>query len=402
MERDAERIERLTVALGAANLDALCCRLPHNVLLLTGYWPMLGTAIALLTRDGDLALLVPEDEHLLARRGWVDDARIALFSPVTLDHLGNCNEAARSLLAAAGRRLGLARAAVGYEGQFGFAPVPYVALATGNGTTLDLYKTALPGADFWDATALLDEQRATLTARELTAATRACAVAEQAFRAARKAIHTGVTEAQVAAVAQTRLEIAGLRESGVQRAGGRAFCMSGPRSADAYRAYALTSNRSLQSGDFVLVHVNSYVDGFWTDLTRTYFLGEPSGRQLAMYEAVFEARTRAFRTVGDGVRAAAVDATARDHLNAVGFGTAFKHQLGHGVGYGAIYHGNQPRLHPCSEDVLQSGMVCNIEPAVYIDGFGGLRHCDDVAVLPTGLQLLSPFHTSLADLLIAD
>src|SRR6476646_10244041 len=106
MERDAERIERLTAALGAANLDALCCRLPHNVLLLTGYWPMLGTAIALLTRDGDLALLVPEDEHLLARHGWVDDARITLFSPITLDHLGNGNKAVRSLLAEAGRRLG--------------------------------------------------------------------------------------------------------------------------------------------------------------------------------------------------------------------------------------------------------------------------------------------------------
>jgi Xaa-Pro dipeptidase len=402
MERDAERIDRLTAALGAANLDALCCRLPHNVLLLTGYWPMLGTAIALLTRDGDLALLVPEDEHLLARHGWVDDARITLFSPSTLDHLGNGNKAARSLLAEAGRRLGLARAAVGYEGQFGFAPVPYVALATGTGTSLDLYKMALPDTDFWDATVLLDEQRATLTARELTAAARACAVAEQAFRAARRAIRLGATEAQVAAAAQTRLEIAGLREPLVQRAGGRAFCMSGPRSADAYRAYALTSDRPLQSGDFVLVHVNSYVDGFWTDLTRTYFLGEPSGRQLALYEAVFEARSRAFRVVGDGVPAAAVDAAARDHLTAAGFGAAFKHQLGHGVGYGAIYHGNQPRLHPCSEDVLHGGMVCNIEPAVYIDGFGGLRHCDDVAVLPTGMQLLSPFHASLADLLIAD
>lgn len=402
MERDAERIERLTAALGAANLDALCCRLPHNVLLLTGYWPVLGTAIALLARDGDVALIVPEDEYPLARRGWVDDARIAPFSPTTLDHLGNGNEAARPLLTEAGRRLGLARAAVGYEGQFGLTPVPYVALATGNGASLDLYKAALPDADFWDVTALLDGQRATLTARELVAATRACAVAAQAFRAARKAIRTGVTEAQVAAAAQARLEIAGLREPGVQRAGGRAFCMSGPRSAEAYRAYALTSDRALQSGDFALVHVNSYVDGFWTDLTRTYFLGEPSGRQLAMYEAVFEARALALRAIGAGVRAATVDAAAREHLAAAGFGAAFKHQLGHGVGYGAIYHGNLPRLHPCSEDVLQDGMVCNIEPAVYIDGLGGLRHCDDVAVQAQGLQLLSPFHASLDDLLIAD
>ena len=85
MERDAERLERLTAALDTANLDALCCRLPHNVLLLTGYWPMLGTAIALLTRDGDLALVVPDDERALARRRWLADERIASFRPITLD-----------------------------------------------------------------------------------------------------------------------------------------------------------------------------------------------------------------------------------------------------------------------------------------------------------------------------
>jgi len=113
MERDKERIERLTAALGATNLDALCCRLPHNVLLLTGYWPMLGTAIALLTRDGEIALIVPEDEGDLARRGWVADERIASFRPITLDHLGNGSEAAHPLLAEAGRHLGLARAAIG-------------------------------------------------------------------------------------------------------------------------------------------------------------------------------------------------------------------------------------------------------------------------------------------------
>jgi len=55
--------------------------LPHNVPLLTGYWPMLGTAIALLTRAGDLALIVPEDERVLARRGWVADERITSFRP---------------------------------------------------------------------------------------------------------------------------------------------------------------------------------------------------------------------------------------------------------------------------------------------------------------------------------
>ncbi len=113
-------------------------------------------------------------------------------------------------------------------------------------------------------------------------------------------------------------------------------------------------------------------------------------------------RALALRAIGDGVRASAVDAAARDHLTAAGFGAAFTHQLGHGIGYGAIYHGNLPRLHPCSEDMLRDGMACNIEPAMYIEGRGGLRHCDDVVVRLDGVQLLSPFHASLADLLLTD
>lgn len=402
MERDTTRLDTLTRALVHSKLEALCCRLPQNVLLLTGYWPMLGTAIALLTRAGTLTLIVPEDERDLARRGWVAEEWILGFAPATLDHLDDSDTAARPLLAEAAGRMGLDRASIGYEGGENSTPAPYVALVTHGRERLALYKAAIPEATFLDATALLADQRAHLTGREIAATGRACAVAELAFRSAHAALRPGVTEAQIAAAAQGELEGSGLQIAGTQRAGGRAFCMSGPRSAEAYRAYALTSNRTLQQGDFVLVHINSYVDGFWTDLTRTYFLGVPSGRQLAMYEAVLEARLRALHTLGAGVRAATVDAAARDRLTAAGFGAAFKHQLGHGVGYGAIYYNDPPRLHPCSEDILRENMVCNLEPAIYLTDFGGLRHCDMVAVLHEGFQLLSPFHSSLAELLITD
>lgn len=98
--------------------------------------------------------------------------------------------------------------------------MPYVALAAGIGATLGLYKAALPDADFWDATALLERQRMILTGREQALLARACMIAEGAFGAARAAIHVGATEVQVAAAAQAQLEIAGLREPAVQRAGG--------------------------------------------------------------------------------------------------------------------------------------------------------------------------------------
>jgi Xaa-Pro aminopeptidase len=83
-----------------------------------------------------------------------------------------------------------------------------------------------------------------------------------------------------------------------------------------------------------------------------------------------------------------------------GFGALFRHSTGHGVGFAAIDAGAQPRLHPASPDVLLKGMVCNVEPAIYIDGYGGIRHCDVVAVTESGCAVLTPFHTELDDLVI--
>ena len=186
------------------------------------------------------------------------------------------------------------------------------------------------------------------------------------------------------------------------RAGGFVFCMSGPNAAQAYAAYAHSGTRRVKESDIVLVHCNSYADGFWTDITRTYCLGEIDPRQRTMYDAVFAARGAALASIRAGVRAADVDAAAREALASRGFGAQFKHSTGHGVGFAAIDAGAQPRLHPASPDVLLAGMVCNVEPAIYIDGYGGIRHCDVVAVTESGCEVLTPFHASLADLVLQD
>jgi len=402
MERDEERIRRLTEAISAAHLDALFCRLPHNVLMLTGYWPVLGTATAILTRDGALALIVPEDELPLARHGWVGKDDTLTFDPVTLDHMGNTWEVTTPLIADVARRFRLARAAIGYEGSPDMIPAPYVALHSSVPGTADLCGPVLPNADFWDASALLGAQRAVLTPREVAVVQRACAIAAHGFTAVPSLLCRGMTEADVAAAVHRQIAVRGASDPDVHHTGVHAFCMSGPRAAEAYRAYARTTNRTIEAGDFVLVHVNAHADGFWTDLTRTYVLGEPSSRQFTMYEAIFEARGRALHAIADGVRAAEVDTVARHYLKQTGFGAAFKHQLGHGVGYGAIYHGNMPRLHPCSDDRLQAGMTFNVEPAIYFEGFGGLRHCDVVTVGTDGARVLSPFQSSLADLIVSE
>ena len=95
-----------------------------------------------------------------------------------------------------------------------------------------------------------------------------------------------------------------------------------------------------------------------------------------------------------------MDAAARSVLAGRGYGEAFKHSTGHGVGFAAINHNARPRLHPRSDEVHRANMVFNVEPAVYLEGYGGVRHCDVVAVGPAGAEVLTPFQSAAGDLIL--
>ena len=78
-------------------------------------------------------------------------------------------------------------------------------------------------------------------------------------------------------------------------------------------------------------------------------------------------------------------------LSKYGFGEEFKHSTGHGVGFAAANPNAIPRIHPHSPDILEAGMTFNIEPAIYIDGLEGMRHCDVVVCTPSGAEVLTDF-----------
>jgi Xaa-Pro aminopeptidase/Xaa-Pro dipeptidase len=95
--------------------------------------------------------------------------------------------------------------------------------------------------------------------------------------------------------------------------------------------------------------------------------------------------------VRPGATGADVDRAARETLRAHGYDREFRHGTGHGVGLAAINHDAPPRIHPLSPDVLEPGMVFNVEPAIYEDGWGGIRQCEMVAVTDRGGEVLTPF-----------
>jgi Xaa-Pro dipeptidase len=389
---ESERAKRISEVLVRAGYQALVCRMPQNVVMLTGYWPVLGNSFCVVSlnsaRVPELRLAVPTDEADLVPEDVA--VEVKTFAEETLSYIGTTLEAVRQplgdLLQAAGLH---AQSQVGYEG--GHAPIAtaYTQVGVPGPATLDLLRALLPDATLDDATALLNELGAIKTDAEVDHIKRSAAVAAEGFTAAHAAIRVGATEAEVAAATLATLLQAGYAAAPAGRVLADVHVMAGARAAHAYRAFNLTSGASIQRGDTVLVQMEVSVNGYWAELTRTFFAGDVRDEWAHAQRVCSAAQDAALAAIHDGASARSVDAAARQVLNDAGLGDAFKHGLGHGIGFQAINHSAPPIVHPASEAVLYSGMVHNLEPAVYLEGQGGLRLNDNVVVRHDGAERIS-------------
>jgi Xaa-Pro aminopeptidase len=389
-----ERIARIQEALKSANLDAVLCTLPSSVLMLTGYWPVIGTGMAIATADGIVAVLAPDDEIQFAEHGWAE--RIDTFTPGPLDTITTPALAASDPLRKLVHDLKIECSRIGYEYGEASEPASYAGMHVYGQAVVEMLRYAAPSAALAPANVLLDRLAATKTPPEVDRIRLACDIAKEAYAHGRTQLDDCRTEAEIASVYRAGFSVFGMSKPNVLRADGLAWCMSGPNSAKASAAFAHTGNRQLLRGDLVLIHGNSYADGYWTDITRTQVLGETTDKQHKMFVAIREARAAAFDAIRPGARVADVDTAARDVIRQHGLGDYFPHSLGHGVGFAAISANAHPRIHPHSDEILETGMTFNIEPAVYIEGYGGARHCDMVAVTSNGVELLTDFQSEVS------
>jgi Xaa-Pro aminopeptidase len=391
---NATRLQRLKELLAEQGEDyrAIICRLPENLLMFTGYQPILGNSFCLVSRNAsgeiEIRLAVPVDEQDLIPRGVA--VEVVTFAEETLDSIHNAIEAVRVPL---GHLLNSAhvtnQAVVGYEGAHNPIATSYTQVGVPGPATLDLIHSLLLGDYLRDATPILDELAAIKTEEEIQAILLAEDVAIQGFIAAREAIHIGATEADVAADTCAALLQAGYVRPHTRNVQPFVHVMTGPRAALAYRAFNLTSNAIIQLGDTVTVQMEIAINGYWAELTRTFFAGTISNQWRKIHQTCLMAQDAALKLIRDGAMARDVDRQARSIIEQAGFGVYFKHGLGHGFGLQAINHTAIPKLHPASDAVLRSGMVHNMEPAVYIDGQGGIRLNDNVVVRSDGSELLS-------------
>ena len=388
MAIDSERKARTIAALTNSGFEALICASATEVLLLTGYWPVMGASVAAFTKDGEVRVIVPEDEAELVRN--TSSAQCITYKPAGLHTLESPLALLKQPLTLALKQLGLGKARVGMQLKQGVQPSSYAVSTEFRSSLLDLLREVQPDAAYGSCDDLLEVMKAVKTPKELELLSKAAAVAGVGFAAADSAIEVGRRESEIAAFIQASFE-ATLEAKQFQRSYGYFFCMSGPNSATADAAYARTRQRVVEQGDLVMIHANTCADGYWTDITRTYTAGEPSSRQQSIRAAITEARAAALKAIQPGILGADVDYAARSVMEAHGCGEAFKHATGHGVGFAAANANGLPRIHPLSPDVLEEGMTFNIEPAAYFEGYGGVRHCDLVAVASHGAHVLTEF-----------
>jgi len=157
----------------------------------------------------------------------------------------------------------------------------------------------------------------------------------------------------------------------------------GPNSASPHHE---PGDRVLERGDAVVVDIGGVLDGYCSDMTRTYVIGSPPAGFADAYAHLLEAQTRSREAVRPGVRAGDIDAAARDVLHAAGLGDAFVHRTGHGIGLDTH---ETPWIVAGSEVLLRPGMAFSVEPGFYLDGRMGARIEDIVVVTEDGVRELN-------------
>jgi Xaa-Pro aminopeptidase len=229
------------------------------------------------------------------------------------------------------------------------------------------------------ADGLVERLRRVKDAGEVARIERAAAIADAALAEVAPVLADRPTEVDVHDELEYRM-----RRLGADGPSYDTIVASGP--AHAARPHHAVTGRTIEEGDTVIIDVGALVDGYHSDMTRSFLVGTPSAEQQRIYDLVLDAQAIGLAAVAPGVPAAAVDAACRDRFAADGLADWFLHGTGHGVGL--LIH-EDPFASSTSTAELVEGDVVTVEPGLYRGGFGGIRIEDLAVVTPAGCRTLT-------------
>ena len=225
---------------------------------------------------------------------------------------------------------------------------------------------------------MVETLRAIKEPEEIKLITKASEITDKALCHIQGEISPGMSEMEVAWEIEKFL-----RENGSQSVPFDVMVASGPNSA---LPHAKPSPRTIQSGEPIIIDLGAKVGGYSSDMSRTICLGHPDNTFNKVYDTVLSAQLTAMAIIKEGMTGEEADSLARVVIEEVGYGEAFGHSLGHGVG---LAPHELPRLGLNSTERLVDGMVFTVEPGIYLTSWGGVR-IEDTVIMENGkLRVIS-------------
>lgn len=232
--------------------------------------------------------------------------------------------------------------------------------------------------DLIPVSGLIENLREVKDEDEIALIQQACHIADQGFDHILKMIRPGMTEIEVA----NQLDFF-MRSLGATSVSFDTIVASGLRSA---MPHGVASDKVIEQGDLITLDFGCYYKGYVSDMTRTFAVGDPGEKLKEIYQVVLEAQLKVIEAAKPGMSGIQLDAVARDHITAAGYGEAFGHSTGHGIGL-EIHEG--PNVSFRAEKQFVPGNVITDEPGIYLPGIGGVRIEDDLLITSEGNTVLT-------------
>jgi Xaa-Pro aminopeptidase len=250
-----------------------------------------------------------------------------------------------------------------------------------------LRKAAGRGCKWKPVAGLVASLRMQKDAQELAVMRRAAILAGRVLEETIPLLKTGVREFEIAAEIEYQM-----RKTGAAGAAFETIVAFGERAA---LPHARPTAKRLKKNEFVVLDLGAILAHYCSDITRTFYYGKAPERVRRWYKAVQDAQVAAIATVKNGVLCGDVDTAARQVLEGQGLGKYFVHSTGHGLG---LEVHEEPRIARGQKKRLEAGNVVTIEPGIYIEGVGGIRIEDDVAVHADRIEVLTRITRDLIEI----
>lgn len=368
-----QRQKELRSLLGRSDLDGIGLNPGPDLSYLTGleFHLMERPVMGIFTKTGDPVFILPE----------LEQGKMASLPFPTRSFLYNEDpDTWTSVIAGALKEAKLE------TGMLGIIPrrVRYLELSH--------IQNAMPGLTLTSAQSILSGMRRIKDEDEVNCMKEAARIAECALAGMIKAIKPGVTEKAIAGRLVGRL----LQEGSDPELPFFPIVSFGENAAN---PHATPTNRVLNPGDIVLIDWGASHQGYYSDTTRVFAMGDlrPEIDQIAKF--VEEANAAARAAVKPGIAASAVDWAARQIIEDAGYGEYFFHRTGHGLGREAH---EEPNISQFDQTILEPGMTFTIEPGIYLPKRGGVRIEDDMVVTENGGESLTQAPRELIQLLIEE